>query len=311
MYTKKGTAARRFAKEHRCELWQSDIKYGPHLPIGKNGEGKQIYLITWIDDATRHIMASRFYDNQRVEVVEDSLRRAITQYGKPDAIYVDNGKQYRSNWLKKACAKLVIRYLTAKPYHPEGKGKVEHFNKRVKKFISEAALSDAKTLDEYNRLLHVWVEEYYHSEPHSEIGDIAPRTAFHSDKRSLNFVDGEKLREAFLHTEQREVDKTGVISFEGEKYEIGMALIGRKVEVFYDPSWTEEVEIHSGDAKPFMAKRLVIGRNCGSRRDVPDTLNTQMPDRSRLLDGLVEKHAQSAKSNPVATAFKDIRLEDE
>jgi len=157
----------------------------------------------------------------------------------------------------------------------------------------------------------VWIEEYYHCEPHSEIGDIAPRTAFLSDNRVLNFVNSDKLREAFLHTEQREVDKTGVISFEGERYEVGMAFIGRKVEVFYDPSWTEEVEIHSGDTKPFMAKKLVIGRNCGSRREIPNTLNAQAPDRSRLLDGLVEKHAQSAQNNPVATAFKDIRLEDE
>jgi transposase InsO family protein len=309
MYTKKGTASRRFAKEHRCELWQSDIKYGPFLPIGKNGTKKQIYLITWIDDATRHIMAAQFYDNQRVEIVEDSLRRAIMQYGRPDSIYVDNGKQYRSNWLKRACAKIGIRYLTAKPYHPEGKGKVEFFNKRIKSFISEAALSDAKTLEEYNHLLNVWIEEHYHCEIHSEL-KTSPKAAFISDSRTLSFVDGEVLREAFLHTEDREVDKTGVISFEGEKYEVGLAYIGRKVDVYYDPSWTDEVEIHAGGTDPFMAKRLVIGRNCGIRRDIPDTLKAEVPGNSRFLDALEKKHAESVRNNPIATIFKDIRLED-
>jgi len=310
MYTKRGTASRRFVKEHRCELWQSDIKYGPFLPIGKNGAKKQIYAITWIDDKSRHIMAAQFYDNQRVEIVEDSLRRAIMQYGRPDSIFVDNGKQYRSNWLRRACAKLGIRYLTARPYHPEAKGKVEFFNRRISSFISEAALSGAKTLDEYNRLLEVWIEENYHSEPHSGLGGIAPKTSFLSDSRPLSFVDGEILREAFLHTEDREVDKTGIISFEGSKYEVGLAYIGRKVEVCYDPSWTEEVEIHFEGREPFMAKKLVIGRNCGFRREIPDTLKLETPGNSRFLDALEKKHAESLQNNPIATAFKDIRLEE-
>ena len=310
MYTKKGTASRRFAKEHRCELWQSDIKYGPFLPIGKNGAKKQIYLITWIDDATRYIIAAKFYDNQRVDIVEDSLRKAIMQFGRPDAIFVDNGKQFRSNWLKRACAKLGIRFMSAKPYSPESKGKVEYFNKRMTSFISEASLSGAKTLDEYNHLLEVWIEENYHCKPHSGIGNVSPKSVFLSDSRALSFVDGEKLREAFLHTEDREVDKTGVVSFEGEKYEVGLAYIGRKVEVYYDPSWTEEVEIHTDGAEPFMAKRQVIGRNCGVRREVPETLKMNKPESSRLLDALEKKHKSAVQNNPIATAFKDIRLED-
>jgi putative transposase len=118
IYTRKGTAARRFQKSQRCMLFQGDIKYGPYLPIGKNGAKKQVYLSAFIDDATRFIVAARFYDHQQVSIIEDTLRTAITQYGKPDAIYVDNGKQYRSSWLGKACTKLGIKLLFAKPFHP-------------------------------------------------------------------------------------------------------------------------------------------------------------------------------------------------
>ena len=232
MYTKKGAASRRFAKEHRCQLWQGDIKYGPFLPIGKNGKMTQIYLIVWIDDATRHIMAAKFYDNQRVEIVEDSLRAGLMRFGKPDKIFVDNGRQYRSSWLKNACAKLDIVLLTSKPYHPEGKGKVEAFNRRFDKFLSEVALSPAKTLAEYNDSLDAWLEEYYHKSEHSSLGGLSPRTAFMADHRPLEFVGGEKLREAFLHTEEREVDKAGCVSFKGFKYEVGMALIARKVDIY-------------------------------------------------------------------------------
>ena len=59
-----------------------------------------------------------------------------------------------------------------------------------------------------------------------------------------------------------------------------------------------------------MAKKLVIGRNCGGQREMPVTLMAENPESSRFLDALEKKHAESVRNNPVATAFKDIRLED-
>lgn len=58
MYTDAGVAARRFQKRHRNQLWQSDIKYGPYLPIGSNGTKKQVYLVLMLDDATRYAKLS-------------------------------------------------------------------------------------------------------------------------------------------------------------------------------------------------------------------------------------------------------------
>ena len=127
MYSKTSLAARRFAKPHRGMLYQGDIKYGPYLPIGKDSAKKQVYLAAWIDDATRFIVSAKFYENQKLDIIEDTLRDAILTHGMPDAVYVDNGKQYRSNWLTKACAKLGIKLLHARPYHPEGKGYVNTF----------------------------------------------------------------------------------------------------------------------------------------------------------------------------------------
>ena len=52
MYASTGVAARRFQQRYRNKLWHSDIKYGPYLPIGKDGEKKQVYLVLFVDDAT-------------------------------------------------------------------------------------------------------------------------------------------------------------------------------------------------------------------------------------------------------------------
>ena len=126
LYTKKGAAAKRFQKEHRNQLWMSDIKYGPFVGP-KNGRKYQIYLVVWIDDATRYVVSARFYLSQTVDAIEDSLRRAIQKFGVPEKIFTDNGKQYRSKWLSQTCAKLGIRLLASRPYNPAGKGYVKSF----------------------------------------------------------------------------------------------------------------------------------------------------------------------------------------
>lgn len=306
-YTKKGAASRRFEKSHRGMLFQGDIKYGPYLPIGKNGTKKQVYLAAFIDDATRYIVSAKFYENQTVDIIEDSLRTAIMHYGKPNAIYVDNGKQYRSSWLAKATAKLGIKLIFAKPYHPEGKGKIEAFNRRIDSFLSEVALMDVKTLEELNAYLEVWIKAHYHKSPHHGLGGIAPEVAFKLDKQPLKFVDTELLTAAFLHTEERLVDKTGCISFSGKKYEVGLNLIGRKVEVHFDPSWKDEVEVHYTGFKPFKAKEIVIGEFCGSSRELPEHLKTIKPQTSRLIEGLNKANITNRTQREVAVVFRKIK----
>jgi len=307
LYTKKGAAARRFQKSQRCMLFQGDIKYGPYLPIGKNGAKKQVYLSAFIDDATRFIVSAKFYENQQVAIIEDTLRTAIMQVGKPDAIYVDNGKQYRSGWLKSACSILGVKLLFARPYHPEGKGKIEAFNRRLDSFLSEVALMEVRTLEELNDLLQLWIQDHYHKTPHHGLSGITPETAFKTDKRPLRFVDANTLKEAFLHTEERKVDKTGCISFEGKKFEVGLQFIGRKVSVHYDPSWTREVEIHPPGGKPFLAKEQVIGEHCGTRAGLPEPMTAIKPESSRLLDGLNKANISGRTKKEVAVVFRKNR----
>lgn len=127
------------------------------------------------------------------------------------------------------------------------KGKIESFNKYLDAFLAEAALSKPKTLAALNQLLDVWIHEYYHKKPHTSLGDISPEIAFKTDTRALTFVDVATCADAFLHLEERKVDKTGCINFAGQHYEVGMDLIGRKVDVRYDSQWLGEVEIHHKD----------------------------------------------------------------
>lgn len=239
MYADTGVAARRYQRKYRNQLWHSDLKYGPYLPIGQDGKKKQVYLATFVDDATRFILHGEFYPVLDQIIVEDCFRQAIMKYGIPERVFFDNGKQYRNKWMSRACSKMGIRLLFAKPYSPEATGKVERFNRVVDSFLAEAALEKPQSLDKLNQLFGVWLEECYQRKPHSALQDnISPKTAYRSDRKALKFLDPETIASAFLHCEERKVDKAGCISFEGKKYEVGLNFIGCKVDVTYDPADT-------------------------------------------------------------------------
>ena len=174
----------------------------------------------------------------------------------------------------------------------------------MEKFISEAALAKPSNVAEYNELLRIWIDEYYHKNPHSAISGVSPATAFGIDTRPLKFVSAEQLRDAFLHTEIRKVDKTGCISFSGNLYEVGIAYIGSKVEVRFDTSWTDEIEIIHGQSEPFVAKKLVIGPNCGTTLELPEHMRATPPQTSRMLDALKKEHQSKLQPTETVTTFK-------
>ena len=80
----RNSSSKRFCKPHRMMLVQADIKYGPVLPIGPKGRKIQTYLSSAIDDHSRFLLHSRFYDNQEETVVEDTFKQAIIHHSQTD-----------------------------------------------------------------------------------------------------------------------------------------------------------------------------------------------------------------------------------
>lgn len=307
MYSSTGAASRRFQKRHRNQLWQSDLKYGPYLPIGLNGAMKQVYLVVMLDDATRYVLSAFFAPTLDQSIVENCFRQSVQQYGIPEAVYFDNGKQYRTKWMGRTCSKLGVRLLYAKPYMPESKGKVERFNRIVDSFLSEIALERPRTLEKLNKKFQVWLEECYQNKPHSALGvNISPRTAYHSDRKPLQFKSPEVIADAFLHAETRKVDKSGCISFMDKKYEVGLSFIGRTVDVVYDPADITELTIEYEGHKPWTAKELVIGEKTGKRPKLPEHLGQQPASSSRLLEAAGKKNQERQAQHTPAVRYSAV-----
>lgn len=307
MYAESGTAARRFQKRHRNKLWHSDLKYGPYLPLGPAGELKQVYLVTFIDDATRFVLHGEFYSGMDQSIVEDCFRKAIQKHGAPESVYFDNGKQYRTKWMQRTCSLLGTRLIYAKPYQPESTGKVERFNRVVDSFLNEAALEKPKTLERLNELFWVWLSECYQNKPHSALDNKSPELTYKSDRKEIRFVDAEMLANAFLHSETRKVDKVGCISFMGRKYEVGLPFIGHKVTLVYDPSDTTELSVEYEGHAPFKIKELVIGEKAGKRSPLPPHMQKQPAKESRLLAAAEKEHGKRQVRELPAVSYRAIQ----
>jgi hypothetical protein len=285
-------------------LIHSDIKYGPYLPIGPNGKKQQVYLVTMLDDATRFMLHAQFYPVLDQTIVQECLRMAILKYGLMESVFFDNGVQYRTKWMRRACGKLGIRLLYAKPYSPESTGKPEKFNRYVDNFLAEVALEKPTTLKSLNELFEIWLTEYYQNKPHAALDGKTPQAVFNADPADLRFVFPEIVADAFLSFDERRVDKTGCISFGGKKYEVGLKYMGFKVGIVFDPLDTSEITIEYQNDDPFQVKELVIGVNAGKRPKMPETPKITAPDSSRLLAGAKKANERRRTSQKMILSFR-------
>lgn len=311
---KRETSSRRFCRPHRMELLQGDIKYGPRIRL-KDGTLIKTYLSSLIDDHSRYILHSQFYDNERAEIVEDTFHKAILKHGTFDAAYLDNGSQYITEQLMKSCATLGIRLLHAKPRACESKGKIEKFHQVVDRFIAEVEVAHVHSLEELNRKWKIMLEEDYQKEAHAGIAEyyrsfdvevprsgISPYQEWMRDTRMLTYMDVSVVGEAFLHHEERQIDNAGCFSLAGHKYEASTALCGCRVRISYDPMNTETVTVMYDGIDPIEAKRVRIGAYAAGKPKLPVGM-TKEPKTSRFLDALEKKYNEDYRMMADALSF--------
>ncbi len=148
---------RRFAFQHAGELWMSDVMHGPSVFVGDRTKRKT-YLIAFIDDATRVIPYAAFALAENTRAFLPVLKQAVLRRGLVQRLYVDNGAHYRSQHLALVCAKLGITLIHARPYRPQGKGKIERWFKTVRaQLLTRLTEEDTRSLQAINRRLHAWV----------------------------------------------------------------------------------------------------------------------------------------------------------
>jgi putative transposase len=227
-------------------MWQSDVMEGFYIS-DSSGSSKLVYLIGFIDDHSRRILHCQFYFDATLTRLEDSLKKAVTKFGAPTTLYVDNGKVYISENFKLICAKLGIKLTYSTPYHPQGKGKIEVFWKYVQSsFVSEIKQNKVLNIMELNDMFQGWLKTEYHDKIHSSLSKTPVECWMDSLDQGikLSFFSPVQLDEIFLHYAERTVDKYGCISFEGNTYEIDGQLVGKKIGLRYSPFHLDYIHVY-------------------------------------------------------------------
>jgi putative transposase len=85
------------------------------------------------------------------------------------------------------------------------------------------------------------VETVYHRRAHTETGQPPLERWLAAGPPAL--PTPAQLHEAFLWSERRTVTKTATVSLHGNVYEVDAALVGRKVELVFDPFDLTRIEV--------------------------------------------------------------------
>jgi transposase InsO family protein len=263
---------RRFAFAQAGELWMSDVMHGPSVAIPGRGRRKT-YLIAFLDDATRVVPYCAFACSENTQAFLPVFKQALLRRGLPQRLYVDNGANYRSQHLALVCARLGVALIHARPYQPQGKGKMERWFRTLRaQLISRLAAADTASLDALNRRLWAWVEGEYHQSPHRGLDDHTPldRWAMSADQVRLP-GPGLDLDALFLFEAKRRVQRDRTVSLNGMLFEADAVLVGQIVTLRYDPALpaSRGLEIWHEGRFVERARPLDAYANCFVRRNRP------------------------------------------
>jgi len=226
---------RSFTVEHVGDLWMGDAMHGPKV-IAPDGTTKKAYLLTQLDCASRFVPHSYFALSEGAAPQEHGLKQAILKHGVPRCYFVDLGPAYTAHSLRLICAELGIRLVHTRARDCEAKGAIERWHRRWRDEVGDELPDRPLPLAELNALHWAWLGSDYHRAVH-DTTQRAPRDHFLAEVDELRPIPhGKDLDEVFLHRETREVRKDGTVRWAGGFLEVRSELVGKKVELRFDPT---------------------------------------------------------------------------
>jgi len=264
---------RRFEAELPNDIWQSDVMHGP--AVCAQGKNRKAYLIAFIDDMSRLICHAQFYLSENLDRYLDALRQALLTRGLPRKLYVDNGPAFRSFHLHQITASLGIALIHARPYQPQGKGKVERFFRTVRSDFLPAVRT--QSLNDLNLALDCWLRDVYHNREHRSTGQTPlARYAAHCECVRAAPKD---LQDHFRKQARRRVAKDRTVALAGRLYEAPIALIGKQITLLYHAHDLARVEARH-DAKSYgLLTAVDLNVNCHVQRE-KDTVKIHTEPRA-------------------------------
>lgn len=166
----------RFEAAMPNETWQSDFTHY-RLTRADGAPGDDIEILTWLDDCTRMALSITAHPRITGPIVLATFRQTYETHGIPASTLTDNGMVFTTrlsggkggrNALEHELRRLHIRQKNSTPNHPTTCGKVERFQKTMKKWL-RAQPAQPATIADLQRLIDAFADEYNHHRPHRSL----------------------------------------------------------------------------------------------------------------------------------------------
>lgn len=227
------TERKAFEMEFANDCWQSDTSFGPKIIV--NGRKVQSYLIAFIDDASRLIVHAEFFFSDNAVNMQCAFKKAVSKYGVPKRLFVDNGKSYKNSQLNFICASLGVVLIHSRAYSPESKGKIERCFRTFKdNYINSTDWNSFSSLEHLNVEFSKYLNTEYINKVHSAINDT-PKNRYLKDMDRIKYKSEKELEEAFLHRVTRKVNNDATIKLHSKCFEVPQKYIGQRINVRYSP----------------------------------------------------------------------------
>jgi putative transposase len=288
------------------EIWIGDVLVGPFVPHPRVAGSKRAKLFVLVDDYSRLLVHGRWMTEENTRAGQDVLRSAIARRGLPQILHVDNGAPYANHQLARACAVLGIHLVHSKPYSPQGRGKQERLNSYIRgSFIAEMEHRGIADFDALNDLFMAWAEQVANARTHAETK--RPPIERFLEGHTPTIPTPATLAEAFRWSMVRRVTKTATISLLANRYQVDPALIGRTVELRFDPEDLTRIDVFDRGVDAGVAIPFVIGRHVHPA--VPQAAPPRPVDPEPGIDymGLVAAaHAETLGEGSIS--YRDVPL---
>jgi putative transposase len=156
----------RLRPEHRNHVWAYDFL------SERTHEGRQLRLLTVIDEYTRECLAIRVARRMTSHDVLYLLSELFLEHGLPEHIRSDNGPEFVAKAVREWLGNLGVTTLFIEPGSPWENGYIESFNGKLRDELLNGELF--YTMQEAKILIENWLREYDHLRPHSSLGGRPP-----------------------------------------------------------------------------------------------------------------------------------------
>jgi putative transposase len=295
----------RFEAARPNEIWVGDVLHGPFVPWPRVAGSKRAKLFLLVDDYSRLLVHGRWVSEENTRAGQDVLRSAISRRGLPEVLYVDNGAPYSNYQLSRACAVLGIALVHSRPYRPQGRGKQERLNSYIRQsFVAEMEDRGIPSFEELNDLFMAWAEQLANARVHAETRQ-APAERFFQDF-TPTYPPAAKLAEAFRWSVTRRVTKTATVSLLSNRYQVPAELVGRHIELRFDPEDLSRLDVYYDGAPAGVATPFVIGRHVHPA--VPQAAPQPPPEETGVdyLGLVAAAHAEAL--GEASISYKSLQL---